>query len=220
MEISQTICEILCSKAFKEKLEFICLNYSNIKQESHIRNAILELFNNKNLENQRAFAEHPRENGRRVDLSIVNLENSGKEDKFTIEFKYNFPKDANAFRSYERIIKDDFERIIDGIRTSMFIQIVAQWEKDSKKALYDKKWKIKSNLERFVDNNNCWLNNIRYWFNCYKNKEYAFAYEIEPIFTETLDTKYYFFILSREEFNFEIKEMPYIITLCPPDVTD
>jgi hypothetical protein len=228
MQIPETICEIICSEDFKEKLDFICVNYSNLKQESHIRNAILELFNEKNKEDYRAFAEHPRKNGLRVDLSIAPIKSNKEEKIFTIEFKYNFPKDADSFKTYDKIINNDFNRdVVAGVYknrenllnifsdqlfegdikclnfTSMFILIVAQWETEteSKKSIFDKSWGITSKLSRFVDNNDRRLNNIRFWFNYYKNKEHAFAYEIDPIFTETLDTKYSFFILSREEFD-------------------
>lgn len=73
MQISNTIYEIIKSVDFKNRLEKINNNYPNLKQENVIRNTILEHFNDFYAnEHVRAFAEHPRVNNTRVDLSIVN----------------------------------------------------------------------------------------------------------------------------------------------------
>jgi len=61
MNISDQIHNIIKSDDFESVLEKINTNYSNLKQEGIIRNAILELYNEKYANEQfRAFAEHPR----------------------------------------------------------------------------------------------------------------------------------------------------------------
>lgn len=227
---TQEICRILRSPAFKERLDLICKNYSNLKQESHIRNAILELFNKDCPKEYRAFAEHPRNYGRRVDLSIINR--NDLEHPFTVEFKYNFSRDANSFLDYYNTINDDFNRdVLNGIYrdsnkeflkygknkekpsnewkpnlTSLFILIVAQWktDKESVKPVFDDTWGIDSNLSRYVDNSNPakWKDNIRTCFNVFKQEVGAYAYEVvEPMVVEVMDTEYHFFLLSRERFD-------------------
>lgn len=233
---TQEICTILCSHAFKERLDLICRNYSNLKQESHIRNAILELFNENCPKEYRAFAEHPRNYGRRVDLSIINR--NDLEHPFTVEFKYNFSRDANSFLDYYNTINDDFNRDVqNGVfrnsnkeyvkfgkkeerpsnewkpnLTSLFILIVAQWktDKESVKPVFDNIWGINSNLSRYVDDSKLskWKDNIRTCFNVFKKETGAYAYEIdEPMLVEMMDTEYHFFLLSREKINSNFKKI-------------
>src|SRR5690606_22133480 len=104
MSVSHQIYEIINSEEFKKQLEKINSNYSNLKQEGIIRNAVLEQFNDLYANNfVRAFAEHPRvekniEDGKRksnsrVDLSITNLKLLNEKKKpipYKIEFKYHF----------------------------------------------------------------------------------------------------------------------------------
>ena len=86
----EIILDIINSDSFKKNLVKINNNYNNLKQENHIRNYILEQINEyliaNNCINHRAFAEHPRIDGCRVDLSIVNQECI--KNPYKIEFKY------------------------------------------------------------------------------------------------------------------------------------
>tara|TARA_R110000868_G_scaffold71713_2_gene209703 strand:- start:31844 stop:32218 length:375 start_codon:yes stop_codon:yes gene_type:complete len=107
-EYSNLICQILNSNAFKEKLSTVNLNFSNLKQESNIRNIVLEelnqIFNNNTI---KAFAEHPRIKGSRVDLSIIDQKDI--KNPYKVEFKYQFTKDGKKMKNYHRIINKDFE---------------------------------------------------------------------------------------------------------------
>ena len=72
-----------------------------------------------NCINHRAFAEHPRIDGCRVDLSIVNQECI--KNPYKIEFKYQFSGDNNNMLNYWKVIKKDFE-----LRSSdLFILIIS-----------------------------------------------------------------------------------------------
>ena len=122
--------EIIRSDEFRVQLAELNDNFFNLKQELHIRDLLLVLFNKyHSQEGFRAIAEYPRrkkpetlEDGRishtRVDLSLVDREE--KENPFKIELKYHFPKDKGGFSKYEESIQKHFtKRESDG-----FIMIV------------------------------------------------------------------------------------------------
>ena len=136
MNISNQIYEIINSEDFNNRLEQINRNYPNLKQENVIRNAILEQFNDFYAnEHVRAFAEHPRINNTRVDLSIVNKGCLAKPYK--IEFKYHFCDFEDSFASYHNRINHEFN-----VRNSnMYILIVQTFASD-KKETFDKSWDI------------------------------------------------------------------------------
>ncbi|MEO5788353.1 hypothetical protein, partial [Gelidibacter sp.] len=146
MNIKNQIIKIIDSQEFKDELTKINQNYFNLKQESFIRNRILEqlnyVFNNKNL-NYRALAEYPRENRTKTDLSIINV-NDGLA-AYKIEFKYSFSKDFKKDRDYVNFINRDY----DDRNSNMFILIVAHLDIDEKKE-YDKKWGVKNGLAKYV----------------------------------------------------------------------
>jgi len=74
MNTSTQINHIIKSESFKKILEKINVNYSNLKQENLIRNAVLELYNHEyETSNIKAFAEHPR------------LEKNNEEEKKMVE---------------------------------------------------------------------------------------------------------------------------------------
>ncbi|WP_264564412.1 hypothetical protein [Flavobacterium sp. N3904] len=77
-----------------------------MKQELFIRNAILEIFNSDRELGLKAFAEHPRVNLTRIDMSIVN--NRIKEQPFKIELKYQFTKDSKYISDYGKTFEKDF----------------------------------------------------------------------------------------------------------------
>ena len=184
------ICEIINSTEFKENLIFINSNYSNLKQENHIRNIILEDLNSyflKNSHNAKAFAEHPRIKGR-VDLSIVN--NLNKENPFKIEFKFQFSKDNSNMENYHKVIKKDFEERM----SDLFILIIANWDIQDK-IKYDKKWGITSNLSRYISKNECWRQNIITSFNTFKEAKLIEFEKIE--INLPYKTEYNFYLLER-----------------------
>lgn len=159
---TELIYELVKSFEFKAILENICINYPNLKQELFIRNAILKTLNTGqsfNLDQSRAFAEHPRGiKGSRVDLSIV--EKSNPNNPFLVEFKYQFPFDIIAF-DYSKSIERDFVRQkAKEKKTDLFILIMALWNSEEKQ-LYDSTWNIDSNLSRYQNLSHD--KNGRYW---------------------------------------------------------
>lgn len=204
MNISNQIHSLIKSDDFKKVLEKINSNYSNLKQEGVIRNAILELYNEKYAdEKYRAFAEHPRieksiENDKiisssRVDLSIVNKV-CVITIPYKIEFKYHFSKHRNNFLNYKESIRREFiNRASD-----MFILVIADCDKSEKKSS-DKQWGISTNLSKYMSGNDGWKDNVKNSFNaivCEEgNCELLEVVDIS-IYTPYL-TYYYFYILKK-----------------------
>lgn len=187
------ILDIVNSISFKDHLANIHINYNNLKQENHIRNYILEQINTflitNNYHSHRAFAEHPRINGCRVDLSIVDQQNP--THPYKIEFKYQFSGDDNNMLKYGKIIQNDFERR----STDLFILVISNWNKKEKK-IFDERWGISSNLSRYISNFDIWKDNIRTSF---KSIENTALIETEKItLTCPYPIDYYFYILKNK----------------------
>lgn len=188
-EVANFIIKIINSEKFKESIIKINKNFSNLKQEGFIRNSILyELNASLDDKHLKAFAEHPREKGTKIDLSVVDLNNI--ENPIKIEFKFQFSGDANNMVNYRAVIEKDFE-----VRNSdLFILILSHWNVFEKRE-YDKKWEINTNLSRYISKNENWRKNILEEF---KNFKQATLMEIEKIqINEPYKTDYYFYILCR-----------------------
>lgn len=180
------------SQDFNRRLEIINKCYPNLKQELHIRNALLEILNTDVLpESQKAFAEHPRDKGSRVDLSIV--ERDKKEEPYLIEFKFQYTNDFKMFLDYERFIHRDFGRTVHGKQTDAFILIVSYWNKDDKHK-FDEEWGIKSELSRFLSLNEAWRTNIAGLFSKFTEANLT---ELTFNVKEPYETYYEFFIINR-----------------------
>jgi hypothetical protein len=196
----EIISNIINSEEFRKKLETISANYTNLKQENVIRNYILERLNEYFFENGDretiVFAEHPRHNGSRVDLSIID---SKKLDQpsYKIEFKYQFSGDNKNMTDYARIIEKDFELR----KSDLFILIIAHWKKSDKKE-FDKKWGVSSNLSRFISANEEWTGNIKQTFKTFEERENSKLIEFEKIQIEKpFNMEYYFYVLKRISIN-------------------
>lgn len=204
MNTSTQINHIIKSESFKKILEKINGNYSNLKQENLIRNAVLELYNHEYAKsNIKAFAEHPRLeknneeekiNGR-VDLSIVNKQHLDKPYK--IEFKYHFTKHRNNFSGYTQSIKNEF-----CIRQSNMFILIVQTVNTEEKNKYDNFWGIDINLTKYQSKTDDWQENL---MNCYNeittNVENSCEL-FEPIKIEIqkpYQTQYHFYILSQKQ---------------------
>jgi hypothetical protein len=195
MNDQKKILKVLKSTTFKFCLNSINRNYSNLKQENQIRNALLEILNgDEYLENShKAFAEHPREKGNRVDLSIIDENEFG--NAYTVEFKFQFAKDYDQFLGFKSCIVRDFERVIRKKQADLFILIVCEWNKAEKRE-FDRKWGIDSDLSRYLCDGEEWKNNIKNLFSEYINcNTDEFAIEVD----EPYKTKYSFFIISRNK---------------------
>lgn len=203
MNISSQIHNLIKSDDFKKIVEKINSNYFNLKQEGVIRNAILELYNERYAnEKYRAFAEHPRiektteidkiRSSSRVDLSIVNKDSVTMPYK--IEFKYHFSKHRNDFLNYKESIRREFINR----ESDMFILVIADCDK-SEKEPYDKQWGISTNLSKYMSGNDHWKDNVKNSFSaivCEEgNCELLEVVDIS-IYTPYL-TNYYFYILKK-----------------------
>lgn len=204
MNTSTQINDIIKSESFKKMLEKINVNYSNLKQENLIRNAVLELYNHEyETSNIKAFAEHTRLeknnegekiNGR-VDLSIVNK--AYLEKPYKIEFKYHFTKHRNNFLNYSESIKNEFI-----IRQSNMFILIVQIVNAHEKNEYDDFWGIDTKLTKYQSKTDDRQENL---MNCYNeittNVENSCEL-FEPIKIEIqkpYKTQYHFYILSQKQ---------------------
>lgn len=188
----EIIINIIESEEFHDQLECINHNYNNLKQESFIRNYILEKINeyfiSKGKIDIRAFAEHPRVNQTRVDLSVVDQSTVLKP--FKIEFKYQFSGDDNNMLNYWKVIEQSYE-----YRESNLLILIITHSDKKEKAEYDEKWGITSNLSRYISSNENWKQNIRESFKRFPNGTLV---ETEVIkLRKPLASEYCFYILKR-----------------------
>ena len=157
--------EIIRSDEFRVQLAELNDNFFNLKQELHIRDLLLVLFNKyHSQEGIRAIAEYPRhkkpetlEDGRishtRVDLSLVDKEE--KENPFKIEFKYHFPKDKGGFSEYQESIQKHFKNR----KSNGFILIVCDSDKDLRKK-FEEKWDVDTIFPKLSKEDNIWKENL------------------------------------------------------------
>ena len=185
--------EIIESDEFRVQLSELNDNFFNLKQEIHIRNLLVELFNQKHKEQgKRAIAEYPRIAKTRVDLSLINKNNT--ETPFKIEFKYHFPKDKGGFSEYQESIQKHFE----DRESNGFILIVCNSNTEERES-FEKVWLFKKTIfsELSLDKNNYkWKENLEEKFrNTADSKAYFFEITVEKPF----ETTYHFFILERKK---------------------
>ncbi len=194
-EIGDHLLSIIESPLLQERLELISRNYPNQKQELHIRNSILEIFNECNSpvnSHMKAVAES-RINGNKVDLCIVNRKEL--DNPFKVEFKFQFSKDFNRFKKYSSIIQKDFE----ARESDAFVLIVAHWN-IGLKAEFDKEWKITPNLNQYICSEDQeqpeWQNNIRELLKSFQPSHLEI---IEKQVEEPYPVNYTFYLLLRKK---------------------
>ena len=157
-KINKKITEVIESPSFRKKLQWINRNYPNLKQEIPIRNAVLEEINKDYFSGNfgyRAFAEfqHPENSLKRVDLTLVD--GSCAENKFYVEFKFQFSNDDIRFKKYRPVIENNFEVH----NSDLFILIVSHWDKEVKKE-FDTDWDVTPDLNKYISKTDCWKSNI------------------------------------------------------------
>jgi hypothetical protein len=200
-EMFDSLISIIKSKRFKRKLAKLNDNFFNLKQELHIRDLLLALFNKYHSQKGvRAIAEHPRlekekttreerTSYTRVDLSLVD-ENFPK-NPFKIEFKYHFPKDKGGFSEYQESIQKHFENR----NSNGFILIVCDSDKDLRKK-FEEKWDVDTIFPKLSKKDNIWKENLEDKF---KNTADSQAYFFEITVEKPFETTYHFFILERKQ---------------------
>ena len=190
-QMFKQLLDIIESDEFKNKLNELNDNFFNLKQEIHIRNLLVELFNQKyKEEGERAIAEYrvdPNKNIR-IDLALVNKDN--KENPFKIELKYHFPKDKGGFSEYQESIQKHFF----GRNSNGFILIVCDSDRDLRKK-FEEKWDIDTIFPKLSKKDNIWKENLEEKF---KNTTDSEAYFFEITVEKPFETTYHFFILERK----------------------
>ena len=193
--------EIIRSDEFRVQLAELNDNFFNLKQELHIRDLLLVLFNKyHSQEGFRAIAEHPRlekekttEEERtsytRVDLSLVD--EKVPKAPFKIELKYHFPKDKGGFSEYQESIQKHF---IDR-KSNGFILIICDSDKDLRKK-FEEKWNIDTIFPNLSKKDNIWKENLEEKF---KNTADSEAYFFEITVEKPFETTYHFFILEERK---------------------
>ncbi|SQA74881.1 hypothetical protein [Capnocytophaga sputigena] len=199
-EMFDSLISIIKSKRFKRKLAKLNDNFFNLKQELHIRDLLLALFNKYHSQKGvRAIAEHPRlekekttreerTSYTRVDLSLVD-ENFPK-NPFKIELKYHFPKDKGGFSEYQESIQKHFENR----NSNGFILIVCDSDKDLRKK-FEERWDVDTIFPKLSKEDNIWKENLEDKF---KNTADSQAYFFEITIEKPFKTTYHFFILERK----------------------
>jgi hypothetical protein len=192
--MKEQIIHFISSEVFKKTLNKINLNYSNLKQESFIRNSILEYLNETfeiNNNSFKAFAEHPRVNGNRIDLSIVS---DDLQDQFLVEFKFQYTKDYKDLSECKGFVDRDFLRTIGVDTADLFILIVSNWDVENKRA-FDRTWGINSDLSKYISSNENWVNNLSVLFSGYPDAELN---QIKVTVADPYETNYHFYLLSKK----------------------
>ena len=189
---------IIESDEFRVQLTELNNNFFNLKQELHIRDLLLALFNKYHSQKGvRAIAEHPREKTTekertsytRVDLSLVDEKNP--KTPFKIELKYHFPKDKGGFSEYQESIQKHFENR----NSNGFILIVCDSDKDLRKK-FEEKWDVDTIFPKLSKKDNIWKENLEEKF---KNTADSQAYFFEITVEKPFETTYHFFILERKQ---------------------
>ena len=190
-EMFDSLISIIKSDEFKNKLNELNDNFFNLKQEIHIRNLLVELFNQKHKEQgKRAIAEYPRIAKTRVDLSLIDKNNT--ETPFKIEFKYHFPKDKGGFSEYQESIQKHFKNR----KSNGFILIVCDSNANKRKE-FEKIWlNKKTKFSKLSSEDNIWKENLQEKF---KNTADSQAYFFEITVENPFETTYHFFILERKQ---------------------
>ena len=101
--------EIIRSDEFRVQLAELNDNFFNLKQELHIRDLLVEFFNQKCKEDERAIAEYRKDPNKNIRIDLALVKRSPKEE-ILIEFKYHFPEDPQI---KEESLRNYFEKRIE-----------------------------------------------------------------------------------------------------------
>ena len=185
--------EIIRSDEFRVQLAELNDNFFNLKQELHIRDLLLVLFNKyHSQEGFRAIAEY-RVKNIRIDLALVKR--SPKEE-ILIEFKYHFPKDPQIEK--KQSLKKYFE---ERKECDYLISIVCNGNKE-KREQFEEKWLNKETIfaDRYSGDSQ-WKEKL-----VEELKPLGCSFEsIEIEVDKPFKTTYHFFILERRKVIFPLR---------------
>ena len=188
----EQLLSIIKSDEFKEKLNELNDNFFNLKQEIHIRNLLVELFNQKYKEQgERAIAEYRVPNKKapnkniRIDLALVN-----NNEKALIELKYLFPNDPQIEK---KSLKNYF---IERTECDYLIAIICNGKEKTRNA-YEADWGIKTMFGSRYSKDSQWKELLEKQFNSLES-ESKYLEPIEISVEKPFETTYHFFILERK----------------------
>ena len=196
-QMFKQLLSIIESDEFKYKLNELNDNFFNLKQELHIRNLLVELFNQKHKEEgERAIAEYRVPNKKipnkniRIDLALVN-----NNKKVLIEFKYLFPNDPQIEKES---LKNYF---IERTECDYLIAIICNGKEKTRRD-YEADWEIKTMFGSRYSKDSQWRELLEKQFNSLESENKSLeAIEIITIVEKPFKTTYHFFILERKEKN-------------------
>jgi hypothetical protein len=200
IDITNLFGGIIRSPEFKQELESLMANFSNLKQEYLIRDIFVRRLNEGLLAvDNKAFAEYPRGKGR-VDLSVLNSKEPA--NPFLMELKYQFNKDYKSLSQFNREIETDFQTIKTSYgKPDLFMLIVHSWNRKQRNEFL-KRWEAFPDLTNSLDNycsddTEKWVANVS---NCWAPYRKDIE-EIEPIkvlLTKPYEASYSFFFMFKK----------------------
>ena len=183
----EQLLSIIKSNEFKEKLNELNDNFFNLKQEIHIRNLLVELFNQKHKEQgERAIAEYrvPNKNIR-IDLALSN-----RKEVSLIELKYHF---ANDPQIKKESLKNYF---LERKECNYLIAIICNGNKHIRED-YEHYWGIETIFSGRYSEDSQWKELLEKQFNSLES-ESKYLEPIEISVEKPFETTYHFFILERK----------------------
>lgn len=186
--------ETVSSSSFYQRLNDINLHFFNLKQESHIRNALLITLNQYfQLHNMAytAMSEYPRINNTRVDLCIVDL--TTRTVIYKVEFKFQLTGDYKArdlVYRHREVEYDFMEKNSD-----LFVLIVIDWD-DMKKREYDQSRGLTASLTHYnKGETRTWSDTVQSIFAHYPQAQFTQSEKITLLVPYPTD--YHFYYLSK-----------------------
>jgi len=184
----EKLLEIIRSDEFRVQLAELNDNFFNLKQEIQIRNLLVELFNQKYKEDERAIAEY-RVKNIRIDLALVN---KSSKEKILIEFKYHFPEDSQI---EEESLRYYFEKRIE---CDYLISIICNGNEGIRKA-YEDDWGIKTMFSGRYSEDFEWKKLLEKQFESLESENKSLKpIEVTIKVDKPFETTYHFFILERK----------------------
>ncbi len=185
----EKLLEIIRSDEFRVQLAELNDNFFNLKQEIQIRNLLVELFNQKYKEDERAIAEY-RVKNIRIDLALVN---KSSKEKILIEFKYHFPEDSQI---EEESLRYYFEKRIE---CDYLISIICNGNEGIRKA-YEDDWGIKTMFSGRYSEDFEWKKLLEKQFESLESENKSLKpIEVTIKVDKPFETTYHFFILERKK---------------------
>jgi len=181
--------EIIRSDEFRVQLAELNDNFFNLKQELHIRDLLVEFFNQKCKEDERAIAEYRKDPNKNIRIDLALVKRSPKEE-ILIEFKYHFPKDPQIEK--KQSLKRYFE---ERKECDYLISIVCDGNKKEREQ-FEKEWLNKKTIfaDRYSGDSQ-WKEKLVEELKPLGRSFESMEIEVDKPFKTT----YHFFILERKK---------------------